>query len=92
MEHDMEYRTWFDEQMYRSKQQGVAQGVTQGIAQGVAQGTSETLRKAILELAALRNVMLSPQSTERIMACEDIDQLQTWFRVVATAEKGLLEL
>lgn len=80
MEHDMEYRTWFDEQMYRSKQQGVAQG------------TSGTLRKAILELAALRNVVLSAQSTERIMACEDIDQLQTWFRVVATAEEGSLEL
>jgi len=87
MEHDMEYRTWFDEQMHRSKQQGVEQGIEKGIEKGL-----RALRKSLLELAALRNVVLCAQSTERIMTCADIDQLQTWFRVVATAEEGSLEL
>src|SRR5690625_171792 len=82
LEHDMEYRTWFDEQMYQSKQQGLMLGIEQGIEQGKA----GTLHDNILELAALRNLTLSAESKERILACEDIDQLQAWFRVIATAE------
>jgi len=47
-------------------------------------------RRAVLieqtERSALRNLILSAESKERILACEDIDQLQAWFRVIATAE------
>jgi len=71
---------------------GVEKGVQQGVEQGVQIGTTETLRKNILDLAVLRNLTLSAESKERILACEDIDQLQAWFRVIATAEEGVLEL
>src|SRR5690625_7194355 len=46
----------------------------EGERAGVEKATSRTLRKTILELATLRNLTLSPQSTERIMTCEDIEQ------------------
>lgn len=83
-EHDMEYRSWFDEQLYQSRQQG--------LERGLARGELRSLRKNVLELAELRKITLTAQSKEQVLACEDMDQLQTWFRVLASTKASDVEL
>lgn len=60
--------------------------------QGQEQGQMTALRKSLLELASLRDLILSAESKERIAACQDIDQLQEWFRVIAIAKEGVVKL
>jgi hypothetical protein len=53
----------------------------------VAEGKAEGEATAVLTVLAARGIQVPDTARERITSCADVDQLETWIRRAATAEK-----
>lgn len=67
-------------------------GEARGRQEGREEGGLSTLRQAIFELVELREITLDAASRERLKACDDIEQLQVWFRRIVRADTSTIEL
>ena len=67
-------------------EEGFQQGIQQGVQQGVQQGEVKARIECILSLLQERNVTIFPKDRKRIVACNDIDTLNRWFRRSMQAE------
>ena len=76
---------------YKSKfvdgwyQQGRAVGEAEGKAQGIAEGAATTRTADILLTLESRGLRLTRAQRELIESCQDLDQLNSWFRRALTA-------
>jgi hypothetical protein len=75
---DSEYRS---ELLREVEARGKAQGEAQGEARGEARGEA----KAVLTVLDARGVAVPDDVREQILACTDLDQLDTWLRRAGTA-------
>ncbi|WP_433332688.1 hypothetical protein [Spirillospora sp. CA-294931] len=57
----------------------------EGEAKGRAEGQAEAEAKAILLVLKRRNICVPPEERERILACTDLETLETWLGNAATA-------
>lgn len=65
--------------------QGKAEGKAEGLAEGKAQGLAEGKAQDVLTVLKIRGVRVPTAARNRIRACTDLDQLETWLRRAATA-------
>ena len=71
--------------------QGRAEGRAEGKAEGEAEGKAEGEAKALLAFLAARQLSLSGEARERILACRDLATLDRWI-ARAAAVRTLAEL
>ncbi|TDE59974.1 hypothetical protein E1295_01630 [Nonomuraea mesophila] len=62
----------------------LAEGKAKGIAEGKAKGEA----KAVLLILEARGISLPDEARARILACTDLDTLESWVRKAATAESA----
>jgi hypothetical protein len=65
----------------RQRDKALAEGRAEGRAKGRAEGEA----KALLAVLAARGIAVTTAARERITACADLDQLDTWLQRAATA-------
>jgi len=68
--------------------QGKAEGEAAGEARGKAEGKAEGKATAVLAVLLARGIDVPADIRTRIAACSDFDQLDTWVRRAATADKA----
>jgi predicted transposase YdaD len=64
---------------------GEAKGKAEGKAKGKAEGKAEGEATAVLTVLDTRGVPVPDAVRERILACADLAQLETWLRRAVTA-------
>ena len=64
-----------------------ARGEAEGKARGEADGSMKGEAEAVLEILEARGITVAADVRMRITGCTDLDQLRTWIRRAATAEK-----
>lgn len=72
-----EYKSDFARRYY-------GEGEAKGRAEGKAEGKAEGEAQALLLFLSARDIAVSPETKNRIMACTDLDQLGKWIRRAAT--------
>jgi hypothetical protein len=60
--------------------------VAEGLAEGLAEGRAEGEAKALLAVLSARGIEISDDVRERISNCTDIEQIEAWIRLAATAD------
>lgn len=70
---------------YEYQSDFVRKHVSQGIETGEIKGRAEGRAEALLTILAARGIDLPDDIRNRITACTDLDQLDTWIRRAATA-------
>ncbi|MBW8484367.1 hypothetical protein [Actinomadura parmotrematis] len=63
-----------------------AEGKTEGKAEGKVEGRAEGKAEAVLKMLEVRRVAVSEAEHERIMACNDAEQLDAWIERVMSVE------
>lgn len=56
------------------------------VAEGREEGRAEGETRALLAVLAARGVEVSDDARERITNCTDIEQIEAWIRLAATAD------
>jgi hypothetical protein len=56
------------------------------VAEGLAEGLVEGEAKALLAVLSARGIEISDDVRERISNCTDIEQIEAWIRLAATAD------
>lgn len=79
----IQYRSEFAKSYFS---QGVEQGREQGREQGKAEGTAVGEAMAVLAVLDARGFCVPRDERQRILTCRDVDQLDHWVRLAATAE------
>jgi hypothetical protein len=67
-------------------------GLSQGLEQGRAEGRAQEKAQSILEVFEARDIPVSAEHRERILACTDLATLSTWLKravTVASADELL---
>jgi len=67
--------------------EGAAEGRAEGRAEGQAEGQAEGEARAVLAVLDARGIEVPDPVREDITSCTDLDQLDTWIRRAATANK-----
>jgi hypothetical protein len=65
-----------------------AEGQAKGWAEGQAKGWVEEAARAVLDNLDARNMEVPAEIRQRILACTDINTLQSWRRRAITAERA----
>ena len=63
---------------------GKAEGKTEGEARGKAEGKAEGKAQAVLAVLEARGLAPTEQQRQRILACTDLEQLNSWVRKAVT--------
>ena len=74
------------------KAAGVAEGKAAGIAEGKAAGVAEGKAAALLQVMALRGLVVGDEDRARVLACKDVAKLDRWLAraVAATHVRDVL--
>jgi hypothetical protein len=67
--------------------EGEAKGKAEGIAEGETKGKAEGEARAVLAFLDARGIEVPDPVRKDITSCTDLDQLDTWIRRAATANK-----
>ncbi len=66
------------EGMAKGEAVGMAKGEAVGMAKGLAEGQTRVLGRAILRVLAVRGLEPSAALKARVLACQDLEQLERW--------------
>jgi hypothetical protein len=66
--------------------QGKAEGKAEGIAEGKAEGIAEGKAESLLTILSVRGLEVTHEARERILACQELEQLDEWTRRAVVAE------
>ncbi|GLZ16307.1 hypothetical protein Acsp04_65420 [Actinomadura sp. NBRC 104425] len=64
--------------------EGKAQGIAEGKAQGIAEGRIEGEARSLLLILEARGITVTDEQRQRVLACMDLQRLETWVRRAAT--------
>ena len=82
------YQSDFARRYYaEGEAKGMAEGKAEGKAEGRAEGKAEGEARAVLAVLDARGIEMPDSVREDIAGCTDLDQLDTWIRRAATANK-----
>ena len=70
---------WFEEHFEQGRQKGMDEGLSKGVAKGRAE--------AVLQLLAVRGVLVDSKSRQRILSCSDLETLGLWLERAVTATR-----
>ena len=68
--------------------QGRTEGRAEGRAEGRTEGRAEGEAQALLAFLEAREVAVTDQQRERILACTDLEQLSAWIRRAARVSRA----
>jgi hypothetical protein len=81
-----EYKSDFARRYYHQGQtEGRAEGLSEGRAEGLTEGRAEGEVRALLAILNARGIPVPDHVYARIVACTDLDHLDTWVRRASTA-------
>jgi hypothetical protein len=81
-----EYKSDFARRYYHQGQtEGRAEGLSEGRAEGLSEGRAEGEVRALLAILNARGIPVPDHVYARIVACTDLDHLDTWVRRAVTA-------
>src|SRR5688572_28413871 len=90
LEAEMESGTYVFKSDFAKKYiaQGKAEGLSEGKAKGKLDGEALGKAESIIALLEERQVAIKKEEKDKIIACQDLAQLDAWFKKAITAKKS----